>query len=91
MEALIHAANLLRLCSFFQNDTVRLKLLTAVATLCLVAYFATRAEPLLTVIAWNAFFAAVNFAQAGFELTRRRGLDRSTGVREDGGTLGDAG
>lgn len=75
MDALIHAANLLRLCSFFQHDSVRPRLLTVMAALCGVAYFATRAEPLITVIAWNAFFAVVNLAQIGMELWRRRSVD----------------
>ena len=84
MDVLIHAANLLRLCSFCQADVVRPRLLTAAATLVLIAYFATRTEPMLEIVAWNAFFAVVNLGQVAVELVRRRSGMRAEGVRSEG-------
>ena len=89
MDALIHAANLLRFCSLFQHDNVRPRLLTAFAAGLLIAYLATRAEPMIEFIAWNSFFIAVNLVQAGYELYRRRGAERSTDPALDPGSRGE--
>jgi hypothetical protein len=82
MDVLIHFACLLRLYSCFQRDLLRLRLLTLVAALCVIVYFATLTEPMLTVIGWNAFFLLVNLTQVSVTLARRhRGARRRTEPR----------
>jgi hypothetical protein len=63
METLIYAANILYLLSYLVRDILYLRLLTVVAACCLVAYFYTQAEPLMTVIYWNLFFVTLNVLQ----------------------------
>ena len=63
METLIYAANILYLLSYLVRDILYLRLLTVVAACCLVTYFYTQAEPLMTVIYWNLFFVTLNVLQ----------------------------
>jgi hypothetical protein len=63
METLIYAANILYLLSYLVRDILYLRLLTVVAACCLVTYFYTQAEPLMTVIYWNLFFVMLNVLQ----------------------------
>ena len=63
MDILINAANLLYVVAYFTTNMLRLRLLTLVAAACLALYFATRPEPLWTVVAWNIFFLLLNLAQ----------------------------
>ena len=63
MDALIYAANFLYLLSYAVRDILHLRILTIVAACCLVVYFYTRAEPLMTVVYWNLFFVALNAVQ----------------------------
>ena len=63
MEALIFAANGLYLLSYLVRDILYLRLLTVVAACCLVTYFYSQAEPLMTVVYWNLFFVALNVLQ----------------------------
>ena len=63
MESLIYIANLLYLTSYLVRDILRLRLLTVVAALCLVAYFYCREEPMMTVVYWNLFFVTLNVVQ----------------------------
>ncbi len=63
MEALIYAANGLYLLSYLVRDILRLRLLTIVAACCLVTYFYSQAEPLMTVVYWNLFFVTLNVLQ----------------------------
>lgn len=62
MDFLIYLANLLYLASYFVRDMPALRLFSLLASFCLVGYFASRPEPLVTVIAWNLVFAALNMA-----------------------------
>ena len=72
MDMLINAANVLYVLAYFTRDMVRLRCLTLVASACLIAYFVSRPEVLWTVVAWNAFFFALNLAQLGWLLLGRR-------------------
>ena len=63
MEALIYAANILYLLSYLVRDMLHLRLLTIVAACCLVTYFYSQAEPLMTVVYWNLFFVTLNVLQ----------------------------
>lgn len=63
MDMLINAANILYVCAYFTADLVRLRLLTVVAAACLISYFASRPEPLWTVVGWNVLFLLLNLGQ----------------------------
>ena len=66
MDLLINAANILYVLAYFTTDLLRLRLMTLVAAACLAAYFASRPDPLWTVVGWNLFFLTLNL----FQLTR---------------------
>ena len=63
MDMLINAANVLYVIAYFTTNMLRLRVLTLVAAACLAAYFATRPEPLWTVVTWNLFFLGLNIVQ----------------------------
>ena len=60
MELLIYVANTLYVIAYFTSSMLRLRVLTLVAAACLATYFATRPEPLWTVVGWNIFFLLLN-------------------------------
>lgn len=72
MDALIYVANGLFLLSYAVRDMLHLRVLAILASLCLVAYFSTRPEPLIEPVFWNAFFAVLNLVLATRMLWRRR-------------------
>ena len=93
MDMLINAANLLYVVAYFTTDMLRLRFLTLTGAACLATYFATRPEPLWTVVAWNLFFLALNLVQLARLLhARRASRHRATGVfaRPEGGRVGRA-
>jgi hypothetical protein len=63
MEFMIYVANGLYVASYFMKDILHLRILSAVAASCLIAYFYFRAEPMMTVVYWNLFFVGVNTFQ----------------------------
>lgn len=63
MEMLIYVANTLYLVAYGVRDILYLRLLTIVATCCLATYFYNQAQPMMTVVYWNIFFAALNGVQ----------------------------
>lgn len=63
MDLLLNAANLLYVVAYFTMDMLRLRLLTVIAALCLAVYFYSQPVPMLNVVAWNAFFIALNLVQ----------------------------
>lgn len=63
MDMLINAANVLYVIAYFTTDMLRLRVLTLIAAACLIGYFATRPEPLWTVVMWNLFFFGLNIVQ----------------------------
>jgi len=77
MEALIYIANSLYLTSYLVRNMLYLRMLSVSAALCLVGYFASLPEPLVTVIAWNLVFVFLNLVHIAV-LTRRRLLDKAT-------------
>ena len=77
MDALINAANILYVLAYFTTDLLRLRLMPLVAAACLAAYFASRPDPLWTVVAWNLFFLALNLVQLARILLLRRAQARS--------------
>jgi hypothetical protein len=44
-------------------DMLRLRILTMTAAICLAVYFYSQPVPMLNVVAWNAFFIALNLVQ----------------------------
>lgn len=63
MDILVYAANILYLIAYLVEDILHLRVLTIVAACCLVTYFYSQAEPLMTVVCWNLFFVALNGVQ----------------------------
>ena len=60
----LHLGNVLFLCAYSVKDILWLRVLTVVATLCLVAYyFSCSEQPLYEAIFWNGLFIAVNLVQ----------------------------
>lgn len=76
MDVLIYIANFLYLGAYFVREMLLLRLFSLLAALCLVGYFASRPDPLTTVIAWNLVFASLNLVHllrlAGPHLRRSR-------------------
>jgi hypothetical protein len=66
MDILINVANILYVVAYFTTNMLRLRVLTLIAAGCLAVYFATRPDPLWTVVAWNVFFLLLN----AWQLTR---------------------
>jgi hypothetical protein len=60
MDLLIYCANSLYLAAYFVRDMLLLRVFSLLAVLCLIGYFASRKELLVTVIAWNLVFALLN-------------------------------
>lgn len=80
MDILINVANLLYVAAYFTTNMLRLRVLTLVAAACLALYFATRPEPLWTVVGWNLFFLALNGFQVACQLRDARRNLRDTGA-----------
>ena len=80
MNILINAANLLFVLTYFTTDMLRLRLLSVVATACVLVYFYSQPEPMLTVVAWNLVFLALNIVQLA-KMLRSRGPRLGSGWR----------
>jgi uncharacterized membrane protein len=63
MESLVFFANGLYVVAYFTTDMLRLRMLTVTAASCLATYFYCQPQPMLTVVAWNAFFIVLNLVQ----------------------------
>ncbi|TNC60303.1 hypothetical protein [Rubellimicrobium roseum] len=63
MDFLINAANVLFMLGYFTTNMLRLRLLSVVATACVLVYFYSQPEPMMTVVAWNLVFLVLNIAQ----------------------------
>jgi CRP-like cAMP-binding protein len=72
MQALIHVANVIYLFSYLVRDILWLRLLTIVAGLVLLAYFALLPEPLWPAIGWNVLFSVINAYQVYLLWLERR-------------------
>jgi hypothetical protein len=71
MNVLINAANILFVLTYFTTDMLRLRLLSVIATFCVVVYFYSQPEPLMTVVAWNVVFLILNIVQLALMLRSR--------------------
>jgi len=74
MELLIYFANALYLVAYAVRDILHLRILTIVATCCLAVYFYNQVQPMMTVVYWNIFFAALNAIQLARIFRERMGL-----------------
>lgn len=63
MDQLINLANILYVAAYFTTNLLRLRIMTLIAAASLAGYFATRPEPLWTVVGWNIFFLLLNLWQ----------------------------
>jgi predicted signal transduction protein with EAL and GGDEF domain len=72
MEALLYIANSLYLTSYLVRNMLHLRMLSITAALCLVGYFSTLPQPLVTVIAWNLVFVGLNLAHIVMLLRKRQ-------------------
>ena len=59
-DLLIHAANMLFLIAYMVRAILWLRILTVIATFCLIPYYFTRPEPMMVPIYWSLVFAALN-------------------------------
>ena len=71
MNILINAANVLFMLGYFTTDMLRLRLLSVVATSCVVVYFYSQPEPMMNVVAWNVVFLVLNLVQLAQMLRSR--------------------
>jgi hypothetical protein len=71
MDVLINAANGLFVLTYFTTDMLRLRLLSVVATACVLVYFYNQPEPMMTVVAWNLVFLTLNIVQLAKMLRSR--------------------
>jgi hypothetical protein len=72
MQALIHVANALYLCSYLVKDIFWLRALTVVAGLVLLTFYAQQPSPLLAAIVWNVLFTVINVYQLVLLFLERR-------------------
>ena len=72
MEALIHTANVIYLVSYVMRDILWLRIFTVIAAACLILYFYSLPEPLLTPVYWNSLFITLNFFWIARLLLERR-------------------
>ncbi len=71
MNVLINAANVLLILGYSTTDMLRLRLLSVVATFCVVIYFFKQPEPLVSVAVWTSIFLLLNLVQVA-QLLRSR-------------------
>lgn len=69
---LLHAGNLLYLAAYSVRDIMWLRILTVVATLCLMPYYCIREAPLYAPILWCSLFTMVNLVQIAVLFLERR-------------------
>jgi hypothetical protein len=72
MDALVFAANIMYVVTYFTDNMLRLRLLTVSAASCLATYFYCQPQPMLTVVCWNLFFIVLNLLQIVRLLVMRR-------------------
>ena len=86
MDMLINIANALYVIAYFTTNMLRLRVLTLVAAACLATYFATRPEPLWTVVGWNIFFLLLNLWQVARLLVHPKPVEPSVGEAKKAAT-----
>jgi len=72
MVIFIHIANFIYLCSYLVKDILWLRVLTVIAGLVLVGYYAWMPRPIWAAIVWNVLFFVINLRQIELLLRERR-------------------
>lgn len=72
MYIFIHIANVIYLCSYLVKDVLWLRVLSVIAGIVLLGYYARLPMPLWPVITWNILFAVINTWQISLLLRERR-------------------
>lgn len=72
MVVFIHIANFVYLCSYLVKDILWLRVLTVVAGLLLLGYYAWMPRPIWAAIIWTILFTFINLRQIGRLLAERR-------------------
>jgi hypothetical protein len=90
MEALVNAANVLYLASYFVRDMLKLRILTVVAASFLIVYFYSQPEPLMTCVYWNLFFIGQNLVWIVRLARKRRADTRSRAAQVEPSLLSTA-
>lgn len=73
MNYWLHLGNILYVCAYLVRDILWLRVLTVVATLCLMPYyFCCSDQPLLGPIGWCSLFTAINIVQIVMLVMERR-------------------
>jgi hypothetical protein len=72
MVIFIHVANFVYLCSYLVKDILWLRVLTVIAGLILLGYYAWMPNPIWAAIVWNILFSLINARQIGMLLRERR-------------------
>jgi hypothetical protein len=71
-DALLHLGNVLFLLAYSVRDILWLRILTVIATLCLMPYYCVQATPLYAPIFWCSLFTLVNVVQIALLILERR-------------------
>jgi CRP-like cAMP-binding protein len=71
-DALLHLGNVLFLVAYMVRDILWLRILTVVATLCLLPYYCVQKTPLYAPIFWCSLFTIVNLVQIALLILERR-------------------
>jgi hypothetical protein len=71
-DALLHLGNVLFLIAYSVRDILWLRILTVIATLCLMPYYCVQQTPLYGPIFWCSLFTLVNIVQIAFLILERR-------------------
>ncbi|HMP08038.1 MAG TPA: hypothetical protein PJ982_16945, partial [Lacipirellulaceae bacterium] len=72
MTNLLHLGNVLYLVAYSVRDMLWLRIITVIATLCLMPYYYFRDEPLYAPIAWCTLFTLVNLVQIAILILEKR-------------------
>jgi CRP-like cAMP-binding protein len=71
-DALLHLGNILFVLAYLVRDIMWLRILTVVATLCLLPYYCVQQTPLYAPIFWCSLFTMVNIVQIALLILERR-------------------
>lgn len=80
MEYLINIANVLYLFAYFVQGVLWLRVLSIIATSCLIPYFYLQPQPLMVAVYWNAFFILLNVYWVFRLMFEQKGDEQNTSV-----------
>ncbi len=80
MEYLINIANVLYLFAYFVQGVLWLRVLSIIATSCLIPYFYLQPQPLMVAVYWNALFILLNVYWVFRLIFEQKGDEQNTSV-----------